>query len=445
MPTQTRQLMVYINHQLIGRLDEADNVWAFQYDPGWLSLDSAFPLSPHLPLQPEKQRDGATRRPVQWYFDNLLPEEAHRKALARDAKLNDNDAFGLLQHYGEESAGSLTLLPEGAAVPAGGTQRLLDDANLSRRIKNLPRLPLSHEAPKRMSLAGAQYKLPVVYHHGVLYEPEGAALSTHILKPNHEHPAYPHSVINEWFVMSLARRLRNTRMTVPAVYRHYTPQPVYLVERFDRMTKHGICQRLHIIDACQLDNLAAAYKYSQGNLTRLQRIAQHCRSQAQSRLKLFEWLVFNVLVGNTDGHLKNLSFFISNTGVELTPSYDLLSEAVYETRGIVEGAGPMDWKASNMAWPLENGVQRLAQISPAVLITAGETLGLPTSVAAKVLKNLQGQIVGQASQLYDEMQAENASLRQHSAELATRLNGEEQLVRTITHVIIREMAQQLAS
>lgn len=443
MQLQARQLMVYINHQAVGRLVEAGNVWAFQYDPDWLHLDSAFPLSPYLPLQEEQRLDGATHRPVQWYFDNLLPEAAHREALAKDANVTVGDAFGLLEHYGEESAGSLTLLPIKAAVPAGGQRRLLDDANLTRRIKDLPRLPLTHEAPKRMSLAGAQNKLAVMYEDGVLYEPEGASMSTHILKPDHEHSAYPHSVINEWFVMSLARRLRNTQMKVPAVYRHYTPLPVYLVERFDRFEKNGVWQRLHIIDACQLDNLAAIYKYSQGSLARLQSFAGRCRIQAQSRLKLFEWLVFNVLVGNTDAHLKNLSFFMSSTGIDLTPTYDLLSEAVYETAA-VRDSGVTNWKCREMAWPLDDGVVRLEQMSRSVLVAAGVKLGLPARAAETVLNNLQGQIVEQAKQLYDEMMAENTQLRQRSAELSARLNGEERLVRTIVHVIIQEMAKQLA-
>ncbi|GGP26818.1 HipA domain-containing protein [Silvimonas amylolytica] len=443
MELPARQLMVYINHQVVGRLDEVGSIWAFQYDSSWLTLRSAFPLSPHLPLQEGQLLDGGTNRPVQWYFDNLLPEAAHREALANDAKVTASDAFGLLEHYGQESAGSLTLLPMGADVPADGLRCLLDDANLQRRIENLPRLPLSHEAPKRMSLAGAQNKLAVVYEDGVLYEPEGASMSTHILKPNHEHEAYPHSVINEWFVMSLARRLGHTQMQVPAVFRHYTPSPVYLVERFDRFEKDGIWQRRHIIDACQLDNLAAVYKYSQGSLLRLESFAKRSRSTLQSRLKLFEWLVFNVLVGNTDAHLKNLSFFMLSTGFELTPTYDLLSEAVYDTTAFRDGGGA-NWKNREMAWPLDDGVARLEQMNRGVLIAAGVKLGLPKKPAERVLDNLVSQIVGQAKQLYEEMLSENDLLRQHRKELGAPLSGEERLVRTIVHVVIQEMAQQLS-
>jgi hypothetical protein len=48
-------------------------------------------------------------RPVQWYFDNLLPEEELRRVAATDAGLKDqDDAFALLQYLGAEPAGSLS-------------------------------------------------------------------------------------------------------------------------------------------------------------------------------------------------------------------------------------------------------------------------------------------------------------------------------------------------
>jgi hypothetical protein len=70
------------------------------------------------------------------------------------------------------------------------------------------------------------------------------------LKPNHlSDDDYPASVINEYFVMSLARSLG---LSVPPVFRRYTPEPVYIIERFDRLVDNaGRTQRRHIIDACQ--------------------------------------------------------------------------------------------------------------------------------------------------------------------------------------------------
>lgn len=320
-----RTLLAWIDRQQIGTLSDRDGIWSFRYAPAWLETPGRFALCPDLPLQAGEQQDGSTRRPVQWYFDNLLPEEGQRVLLASAARVDGADAFGLLGHYGAESAGSLTLLPPGAEQAEGGL-RPLRDADLSARIAAMPSVPLVEGALKRMSLAGAQHKLAVVLQDGQLFEPSGRTPSTHILKPDHPHPSYAHSVINEWFVMTLARRLG---LTVPGVERRYVPQPVYLIERFDRQQGGDGWRRLHSIDACQLLGLSAAYKYLEGSVGRLDQLAAACRSTAVARTALFQWLVFNVLVGNTDAHLKNLSFLVSSTGIQLAPFYDLICTAVY--------------------------------------------------------------------------------------------------------------------
>ena len=99
-----RTLLAQINGETVGSLYEVDGLWAFQYASGWLSNPRRFALSPHLPLQDEVLLDGASWRPVQWYFDNLLPEEGQRLLLAGDAQLEAADAFALLAYYGAESA-----------------------------------------------------------------------------------------------------------------------------------------------------------------------------------------------------------------------------------------------------------------------------------------------------------------------------------------------------
>jgi hypothetical protein len=80
------------------------------------------------------------------------------------------------------------------------------------------------------------------------------------LKPDHPDEDYPHSVINEWFVMRLAKRLG---LDVPDVHRRYAPSPVFLINRFDRVREDQGWQRRHVIDACQLLGLDRSFKYSQ--------------------------------------------------------------------------------------------------------------------------------------------------------------------------------------
>lgn len=432
-----RSLRASINHTTVGTLQEQAGLWRFQYAPDWLNTPTCFALSPHLPLQADPLLDGASQRPVQWYFDNLLPEEGQRLLLAGDARLDAADAFGLLAWYGAESAGSVTLLPPDAAPQSAEPLRPLPDEALQARIRQLPRAPLTQAAIKRMSLAGAQHKLAVVLQDGALFEPAGATPSTHILKPDHPDEDYPHSVINEWFVMRLAKRLG---LDVPDVHRRYVPSPVYLINRFDRTPGSHGWQRRHVIDACQLLGLDRSFKYSQGSLQNLAALANACRSPAVARPRLFGWLVFNVLVGNSDAHLKNLSFLVSHEGVQLAPFYDLLSVASYDTAAFDKSGWPAH---TQLAWPLL-GERHFSAISRGLLLEAGAVLNLAKGTAERLLENLRSRAVQQAEALYAEVEADNARLLQTRPELAATLAGEARCLRTLLHTVIKEMAQQLA-
>ena len=92
-------LRASINQTEVGTLQEVNGLWSFQYSADWLDTPQSFALSQHLPLTAESLLDGASQRPVQWYFDNLLPEEGQRVLLAGDVRLDAADAFGLLTWY----------------------------------------------------------------------------------------------------------------------------------------------------------------------------------------------------------------------------------------------------------------------------------------------------------------------------------------------------------
>ena len=432
-----RSLRALINQIEVGTLQEVNGLWSFTYSDAWLNDGQHFALSPHLPLTAEPQPDGATRRPVQWYFDNLLPEEGQRRLLASDAHLDSADAFGLLAWYGAESAGSITLLPPEAEVPSNEALRPLADDALEERIRQLPKAPLTHAAIKRMSLAGAQHKLAVVLQDDALFEPAGSTPSTHILKPNHPDDDYRHSVINEWFVMRLAKRLG---LDVPDVHRRYVPSPVYLIDRFDRVHAKTGWQRRHVIDACQLLGLDRSFKYSQGSMDNLAALAKACRSPAVARTRLFGWLVFNVLLGNSDAHLKNLSFLVSHEGVQLAQFYDLLSVACYDTPAFDKKAWP---DQTQLAWPIL-GVLHFSDINRGLLLEAGAALNLAKGTADRLLESLRGRILAETEALYADVEAENARLIAGRRELGITLTAETRCLRAIQHTVIKEMARRLA-
>jgi serine/threonine-protein kinase HipA len=426
-----RALDVSLNGKKVGRLTEGDDLWQFDYEPAWMESPDGFDISPGLPRAEARHRDGGTQRPVQWYFDNLLPEETLRETVAREARIQGDDAFALLEYLGAESAGSLVLLPPGQAPSAAGGLRPLEDATLGQRIRDLPRTTLASGASKRMSAAGAQHKLLVVVRDGQLFEPVGGEPSTHILKPDHPGDDYPASVINETFAMRLASAVLGD---TPEVSRRYLPEPVYIVRRFDRYTDvAGATQRRHIVDACQLLNKPRGFKYRAASVQALADIVVCCRNRARTRLRLFGWLVFNLLIGNDDNHLKNLSFMVGREGIELAPWYDLLSTATYRTRAMADHRA--DWPEVDLMIPLP-GASRFGAVTRESVLAAGRMLGLPLRLAMRELDRIGGDMAKAAPALVEVMVAEGLAA---AGEGNPWLAGESRLMRTIQHLVLPEM------
>lgn len=185
-------------------------------------------------------------------------------------------------------------------------------------------------------------------------------------------------------MMKLAARLG---LDAPAVWRHYCPQPVYIVARFDRSSRRIknpmpepkgddrlVTDRLHVIDTCQLLNKAHTFKYTQATLATLLEVVEATRNRLATRLGLFRWLVFNIVIANHDNHLKNVSLMVGQDGVSLAKTYDLVCTGVYHTQSYPsEGA---KWPEIDLAVPLPNQ-PRYANVTRQGLVDAGAALGLP--------------------------------------------------------------------
>ena len=435
-----RQLEVVLNDQVIGDLKEVSDIWGFDYRREWLENPRSFDLSPAIGRFQQQHLDGSTTRPVQWFFDNLLPEEGMRALLSKEMNVPKADAFGLLAALGQESAGSLVLRVSGAQPLALGSKPLALD-QLSERIQRLPRASLSSEAPKRMSLAGAQHKMVVFFDKetGDLAEPLPGSASSHILKPDSQAEAYPHSVVNEAFTMKLAARLR---LPVPEVHMIYAPEPVYIIDRFDRFrTEHEVeWQRKHVLDACQLLSLSSGNKYNDANVETLRELSDMCRSKASTRLLLYRWLVFNTLVGNSDAHLKNLSFLVTGDGIALAPFYDLLSTSVYVT--------PL-YADSQAIWPREPlhppipGASVFDEVSKDKMLAAGEAIGIGVPAAKRILEEMVGKLLSHADALIEEFLQGRHVHPASRAPSGMQQGSEAQMLRAIRYVVIATMVQKL--
>jgi len=313
--------------QLTGQITRNGVALSFQYADTYLKGLQPLPLSRHLPLQTGPFSDASTRA----FFANLLPEGAIRQQIARQLGLSPDNIFGLLEELGGDCAGALTLLPEGVSPKISGGYRLLSDDELAAELDSLPTHPLlAGEEGVRLSLAGAQNKLPIYWNQDSYAIPQGNSPSTHILKT--AIPNLQSSVVNEAFCMNLAAA---AGLHVPAAQVvTIGAQQVYRVERFDRFnTAEGNVERLHQEDFCQALGIQPELKYEKeggpGFKHCFQLVEEWSSEPLQDLQQLLNWALFNFIIGNADAHAKNLSFLYANGSVRLSPLYDLICTAVY--------------------------------------------------------------------------------------------------------------------
>ena len=321
-------LFVYREQDRLGKLSlDAKGLFVFQYEREWLQRPNNFPLSLSLPLQEARFEKDRSRL----FFSNLLPEGKVRRLLAAKLGISPGNDFNLLEAIGGDCAGALTLLPENTVQSAVGGYRPLPPEELDRIIESMPRRALlAAEEGVRLSLAGAQHKLPVHYADDGLFLPEGSFASSHILKP--QIPHIEDSVFNETFCMMLAGRmgLSVAKPLIMSTGKNW----YYLVERYDRIVRSGEpVRRLHQEDFCQALGHKPDRKYENEGGPNFQgcfRLLETKSSQpAADKKRLLQWAIFNFLIGNADAHGKNISLLISAEGLRLAPFYDLMSTMVY--------------------------------------------------------------------------------------------------------------------
>ncbi|OFZ99664.1 MAG: toxin HipA [Betaproteobacteria bacterium RBG_19FT_COMBO_58_11] len=326
------ELDVWLFADRVGNLALVEGRLNFRYTPGWLSRPNAIALSASLPLQADPFDDHKTRP----FFAGLLPEGEMRRLIAQQFQVSRQNDFALLDHIGGECAGAVTFMESGQALPTP-TQcddvQWLSDEEVVAILDELPRRPmLAGKDGLRLSLAGAQDKLPVVFDGARIGLPRNGTPSSHILKPAIH--AAPDSVANEDFCLSLADalQLKPAKSKVHAVLN----RPFLLVERYDRVADaQGNRLRIHQEDFCQALGVVPEMKYQNEGGPDLAQcfdlVRRVTRPSAPQILRLLDYVIFNALIGNHDAHAKNFSLLYSGETPTLAPLYDTLSTAVYPT------------------------------------------------------------------------------------------------------------------
>ncbi len=323
--TQATRLNVYWSGELVGSIERReDDSLHFSYAETWVA-QSKPALSLSLPL------NGAfTPRAAHNFFANLLPEGDARSRMEALFRISPGNDFQCLVALGGDCAGAVSI---GTEPPdeSNGQYQALPEAVLCTAIgSNTPETLLVQREGIRLSLAGAQGKLAVRIDNGAFSLPLNGAPSTHIVKYRNSGGLFARLVENEFFVMSLARHVG---LPVPnCQLRNLDSETVLIVDRYDRERADGVIVRLHQEDFCQALGLSHTAKYeSEGGPS-----FAGCVSLARRHLSLNEvallidWFVFNLCVGNSDAHGKNISLVYRRPGVPvLAPFYDLVCTRAY--------------------------------------------------------------------------------------------------------------------
>lgn len=312
---------------IINRLAGERQLFSFEQD----YIDD--PQRPTLSLS-FKSADGGlvtTVRPVVRrvppFFSNLLPEGHLRAYLARLADVNPEREFFLLAALGADLPGALVV------TPLEGADQEVDTHGPSDREDQ------NHqpgESVLRFSLAGVQLKFSAVMEStGGLTIPVGGMGGSWIVKlPSGRFPAVPE---NEFVMLDLARRVG---ISIPANHlvdisdirglpevARTTRGRALAVQRFDRVPDGG--RPIHMEDFAQVFGLYPDDKYHHRSYANIASVLWAEIGEGAVN-EFVRRLVFSVLIGNADMHLKNWSLLYPDLRTPaLSPAYDFVATLPY--------------------------------------------------------------------------------------------------------------------
>ena len=288
----------------------------FTYTPDWWN----FPLSEDLPLIPGQMFSAGQRDTAPGAIDDARPDrwgERIIRHIDRPARLS---ILEMLLFAGDDRFGALGIsLSATQYIPRhlGPYPQLADVARLASAIEDVQtQAPISAEIQRLIqpgvTLGGARPKAllqtgagPCVIKFSELDDPVDTPLIEHA-------------------TMTLAAQaglcVAKTGV-LPLPQRHGKARHALTIERFDRLGPY----RVHCLSA-KTALRAASLPESYGALASILLRLGHPNRQAAMREELFQRMVFNILMDNTDDHERNhsISLNLSDGYYDLTPAYDVV-------------------------------------------------------------------------------------------------------------------------
>jgi serine/threonine-protein kinase HipA len=268
-----------------------------------------------------------TGRRVPPFFSNLLPEGHLRDYLAKRADVNPEREFFLLAVLGADLPGALIVAPlEGEAQQAGAHR---DDEHDEEDHGH------GGEEPLRFSLAGVQLKFSAVMEAsgGLTIPADGMGGSWIVKLPSARYQAVPE---NELAMLELARRAgisvpENKLVDIASIkglpeQAHTVESKALAVKRFDRLPNG---EPVHMEDFAQVFAQFPNDKYKHRSYANIAAVLW-AESGEESTYEFVRRLVFSVLIGNADMHLKNWSLLYPDRRKPvLSPAYDFVATLPY--------------------------------------------------------------------------------------------------------------------
>ncbi|MBQ9694835.1 MAG: HipA domain-containing protein, partial [Oscillospiraceae bacterium] len=373
----------------------------FTYDADYLL--GGVPISVSLPLQSEAFSPTQTS----CFFEGLLPEGFSRKSVARWMRADEADYLTILAGLGKECLGAIRIED---AVDHITDQPFYEELNIDQvkqlaaegATKSTELLVRSH-----LSLTGATGKVGLYLHNGKWYQPLGTAPSTHIVKQSHVR--LQHIIENERLALLTAERLGilTVRSFIINADAFRDSDILLATERYDRDRSNSVQKingldcplRLHQEDFAQALGVPGSAKYEHFGDDYLRRIFQLVRNTSadplRDQLRLLDILIYDKLIGNTDNHIKNLSFLYAPDlrSLRLAPAYDLVSTLIYR-----ESAAEMSIAIA--------GELRWDKITKDTFLEASDEMGLSKKIIAREYDRLASLLPSAIRETAAHMEAE---------------------------------------
>lgn len=330
-------------HVLVGDISgKTAETAGFKYAESYKETEGRKPISISLPFSDKRFNAKRTKN----FFEGLLPEGFTRRSVASYLHVDSEDYLSILGGLGQECLGAIRIgLPD--EVKLGYGYEKVTTPQIEALAAEGATTSAELVTKAHLSLAGASGKVGLYLDKktGEWYLPIGLAASTHIVKQSHVR--LKNLVANEQLCMLTASKLglETPHSFIVNTNKAADEEVLFATERYDRFFDEdsrivdGLPSpyRLHQEDFSQALGIAPLSKYEKSGEDYMAKafklLRDYSANPIEDQMKLWDLVVFDYLIGNTDNHIKNHSLIYSKDmkSIRLSPAYDIVSTAIYET------------------------------------------------------------------------------------------------------------------